>query len=275
MAIVQPALRAEPRWRPSPMITVSILAHVVAAATAATWPETWPFVLAVIVGNHLLLGVAGLLPRSSLLGPNWSRLPERSAARGEIALTVDDGPDPQVTPRVLDILDQFDAQATFFCVGDKALLHPDICREIVRRGHAIENHSQSHSYQFAAFGPRRIALDVDRGQETVHSLTGVTPRFFRPAAGLRSVFLDPVLARRGLRLVSWTRRGFDTREHRADVVYRRLTRNLRARDILLLHDGNSALTDAGVPVILEVLPRLLHALREAKLHSVTLRSAIP
>lgn len=275
MAIVQPALQAGPRWRPSPMIALSILAHVVAAATVATWPETWPIVLVGIIGNHLLLGVAGLLPRNSLLGPNWSRLPGSSAARGEIALTMDDGPDPQVTPRVLDILDRYEARATFFCVGYKALLHPDICREIVRRGHAIENHSQSHSYQFAAFGPRRIALDVDRGQETVHLLTGETPRFFRPAAGLRSVFLDPVLARRGLSLASWTRRGFDTRENRAAVVYRRLTRNLRAGDILLLHDGNSARSAAGVPVILEVLPLLLQALREAGLHSVTLRSAIP
>jgi len=257
------------------MIVLSVLAHLVGAVTVATWIETWPIVLVAILGNHLLLGVVGLLPRSTLLGPNWSRLPGKSAARGEIALTIDDGPDPLVTPQVLEILDHYDARATFFCVGDRALLYPDLCREIARRGHTIENHSQSHSYQFAAFGPKRIALDVDRGQETVYSIIGETPRFFRPTAGLRSVLLDPVLARRGLQLVSWTRRGYDTRESRADVVYRRLTRNLQAGDILLLHDGSAARSAAGVPVILDVLPRLLQALREAGLRSVTLRSAIP
>jgi len=84
-----------------------------------------------------------------------------------------------------------------------------------------------------------------------------------------------VLARRGLRLVTWTRRGFDTRERRPDVVFNRLVRNLRGGDILTLHDRNAARTAAGVPVILEVLPRLLDEIRGAGLHPVTLRSTLP
>ena len=275
MPIAHSSLPPEYRWRPSPLITMSMVAHAVAVAIVMTWYDTWPVVLGSVAGIHVLLGAAGLMPRSSLLGPNWSRLPAAAAARGEVALTIDDGPDPLVTPQVLDILDRHGARASFFCVGDMALRYPDLCREIVRRGHAIENHSQSHSYVFAAFGPRRVATDVDRGQHTVYSLTGETPRFFRPAAGLRSVFLDPVLAQRGLRLVSWTRRGFDTCDGRADAVYRRLSRDLKAGDVLLLHDGNAARTAAGVPVIVAVLPRLLTAIQDAGLHSVTLRSAIP
>jgi peptidoglycan-N-acetylglucosamine deacetylase len=275
MDIVQPKSRPESRWRPTPLTAVSMLLHAAAPATVLILPDTWPFAVGAIAGNHLLLGFAGLRPRSSLLGPNWTRLPASSEARGEVALTIDDGPDPLVTPQVLDILDLHDAKASFFCVGDEALRYPDLCREIVRRGHAVENHSQSHSRHFAAFGPRRTAVDVDRGQQTLRAITGETPRFFRPTAGLRSVFLDPVLARRGLRLASWTRRGFDTRECRADLVLRRLARNLHGGDILLLHDGNSARTAAGVPVILEVLPRLLDIIRDAGLHPVTLRSTIP
>ena len=275
MDIVQPKSRPESRWRPTPLTAVSMLLHAAAPATVLILPDTWPFAVGAIAGNHLLLGFAGLRPRSSLLGPNWTRLPASSEARGEVALTIDDGPDPLVTPQVLDILDLHDAKASFFCVGDEALRYPDLCREIVRRGHAVENHSQSHSRYFAAFGPRRTAVDVDRGQQTLRAITGETPRFFRPTAGLRSVFLDPVLARRGLRLASWTRRGFDTRECRADLVLRRLARNLHGGDILLLHDGNSARTAAGVPVILEVLPRLLDIIRDAGLHPVTLRSTIP
>ncbi len=274
MEIVHPAHQIKSRWRPSRLIVISLAVHVVAVALLFTIPAAWPMALAVIAGNHVLLGVAGLMPRSSLLGPNWSRLPPASAARNEIALTIDDGPDPEVTPQVLEILDRYGAKASFFCVGNEALRYPALCREIVRRGHAVENHSQSHCKHFAAFGPRRTALDVDHSQATLQTLTGEMPRFFRPIAGLRSVFLEPVLARRGLRLASWTRRGFDTCESRADQVYQRLVRNLASGDILLLHDGGAARTKAGVPVILEVLPRLLQTIQDAGLHCVSLRSAI-
>ena len=226
MDIVHSKARLMPRWRPTPLTAVTMLVHASAPATVLMLPEIWPFAVGALAGNHVLLGYAGMSPRSSLLGPNLTRLPASSAARGEVALTIDDGPDPVVTPQVLDILDRYGAKASFFCVGVEALRYPDICREIVRRGHAVENHSQSHSVYFAAFGPRRIAADIDGGQQTLRALTGETPRFFRPTAGLRNVFLDPVLARRGLRLASWTRRGFDTRERSADVVFGRLALQL-------------------------------------------------
>ncbi|HZO20962.1 MAG TPA: hypothetical protein VFB37_00575, partial [Steroidobacteraceae bacterium] len=84
----------------------------------------------------------------------------------------------------------------------------------------------------------------------------------------------PVLARLGLRLASWTRRGFDTVNRDPQVVLAKLTRNLSARDILLLHDGHAARTPAGRPVILEVLPRLLEAFAAAELKPISLRSAL-
>jgi len=272
MDLAHTVRRPQLRWHPSALLIISMGLHIAAGVLTGLRPEDWQIALGGIAANHLLLGIAGLLPRSSLLGPNLTRLPAAAAARGEVALTFDDGPDPQVTPQVLDLLQRYGAKATFFCVGDEALRYPTLCREIVRRGHAIENHSQTHSRLFAAFGPRRTAADVDLGQETLRALTGETPRFFRPTAGLRSVFLEPVLAPRGLQLASWTRRGYDTRESSAEVVYRRLVRNLRAGDILVLHDGNAARTATGVPVTLEVLPRLLETLNGAGLHSVTLRS---
>jgi hypothetical protein len=86
--------------------------------------------------------------------------------------------------------------------------------------------------------------------------------------------LDPVLSRLDLRLVSWTRRGFDTVNGDADSVCRRLTHRLRGGEILLLHDGHAARTRSGSPVILEVLPRLLAALALAGLKPVTLRAVM-
>jgi peptidoglycan/xylan/chitin deacetylase (PgdA/CDA1 family) len=92
---------------------------------------------------------------------------------------------------------------------------------------------------------------------------------------LRNPQLEPVLAHCGLRLCSWSKRGFDTRVGDADAVFNSLAHDLKGGDILLLHDGSSARTAQGKPVILDVLPRLLDNLAQTNLHSVTLRAAIP
>jgi peptidoglycan-N-acetylglucosamine deacetylase len=166
------------------------------------------------------------------------------------------------------------AHATFFCVGVRVERYADLAREIVGRGHHIENHSQRHRHNFSLLGPGAMAAEIARAQESILRATGCSPRFFRAPAGLRNPFLDPVLTRLQLRLASWTRRGFDTVNANADAVYRRLADPLQDGDILLLHDGNAARTRGGTPVILEVLPRLLDALAAKRLRPVTLRSAL-
>jgi peptidoglycan/xylan/chitin deacetylase (PgdA/CDA1 family) len=210
-----------------------------------------------------------------LLGPNWIRLPPQSGLSGRVAITIDDGPDPDVTPLVLSQLAEHRAQATFFCVGNRVERFAGLARDIVDRGHAVENHSQRHRHTFSVLGPRSIGAEIARAQESIFRATGSSPRFFRAPAGLRNPFLDPVLARMQLRLASWTRRGFDTVDANADAVYRRLVYPLQDGDILLLHDGNAARSRSGKAVILEVLPRLLEAMALKQLRPVTLRSALP
>jgi peptidoglycan-N-acetylglucosamine deacetylase len=144
----------------------------------------------------------------------------------------------------------------------------------VGRGHQIENHSQRHRHNFSLLGPGGMAAEISRAQESILRVTGSSPRFFRAPAGLRNPFLDPILTRLRLSLVSWTRRGFDTVNGNSDAVYRRLANPLEDGDILLLHDGNAARGRGGAPVILEVLPRLLDALAVKQLRPVTLRSAL-
>jgi peptidoglycan/xylan/chitin deacetylase (PgdA/CDA1 family) len=262
-------------WTPAPAIRLSVALHGAAGAAVFLAPALWPWALGAVAADHLLLTAAGLWPRSRLLGPNLLRLPAGAAARREVALTLDDGPDPEVTPRVLDLLDAAGAKASFFCIGRRARRHPALCREIAARGHRVENHGDSHSKAFAAFGPRRLLADIGACQATLADITGQPPRFFRPTAGLRSPLLEPVLARLDLRLAAWTRRGFDTRSGDPDRVYRRLAAGLAAGDILLLHDGHAARTADGAAVILAVLPRILHTLGRESLQAVTLAAAIP
>ena len=261
------------RLLPSPLTRSSALLHLGAAASLIARPRAWPWAVGAVVADHLLLAGSGLLPRSALLGPNLTRLPEPARARRAVALTIDDGPDPEVTPQVLAILDRSGARATFFCIGRQVASHPELAREIVARGHALENHSYSHRHDFSLLGPRRIAQEIGEAQSTIRAISGSAPSFFRAPAGLRSPLLEPALARAGLALVSWTRRGFDTVSGDPCRVLERLTRDLAAGDILLLHDGHAARTRSGAPVILEVLPRLLDTLAAAGLATVTLRSA--
>ena len=261
-------------YRPTTTIKASIGLHCAAGLGAAVQPELWALALGGIAANHLFLGSLGLWPRSTLLGPNIVRLPPASAARGEIAITFDDGPDAEVTPRVLDLLEAHGARASFFCIADRARSHAALCREIVRRGHAVENHSLRHSAAFPFHGMAGFRREVASAQAALADASGRAPTFFRAPAGLRNPLLDPVLHRLGLRLVSWTRRGFDTRVRDGAAVAARLTRNLAPGDILLLHDGGSIRTAEGTPVVLDALARVLAAAYAQGLRPVALHQAI-
>ncbi len=243
-------------YRPSKYLVASSAWNIAGLATLVIAPSRWPVIVGAIVANHLSLVGAGLAPRCGLLGPNIVRSETQAGGR-EVVLTFDDGPDPVVTPQVLDILDRAGAGASFFCVGARAAMLPDLVREIAARGRRVENHSLSHRNDFFFLGPRSLVREVAGAQEILTRLAPRAPNFFRAPAGIRSPLLEFVLRRCGLRLVSWTRRGFDTVARDPAHIVRRLTRDLRAGDILLLHDRPAIRGGASV---VEVLPRLLDAI---------------
>ena len=134
----------------------------------------------------------------------------------------------------------------------------------------MENHSYRHSNLFSFFVFGALSREIDRAQEILEEITGKRPRFFRAPAGLRNPWLDGALASRGLVLVSWSRRGFDTVVSDPARVVDRLTDGLAAGDVLLLHDGSPARTGGGRPVVLEALPLLLEELDRHNLRSIAL-----
>lgn len=262
--------RRPPRWRPTPFLLGSAAVHAAGLLAALRFPQHAPAVAATLFANHVALAAATLWPKGPLLGPNLTRLPDDAARQGEVALTFDDGPDPEVTAQVLDLLAERNARATFFCIGRRAEAFQDVAAEAVRRGHTLENHTWSHPNAFACYPPSAMRREIRRAQEVLEAISGRPPRFFRAPAGFRNFLLEPELLSQGLTLASWTRRGYDTVSRDPAAVSGRLLRNLAGGDVLLLHDGSAARDHRGRPVVLEVLPRLLDEIEARGLQAVPL-----
>jgi peptidoglycan/xylan/chitin deacetylase (PgdA/CDA1 family) len=173
-------------------------------------------------------------------------------------VTIDDGPDPQTTPRLLEVLDEQQVRATFFLIGERAERHPELAREIVARGHQVANHTATHPRaRFWAAGPARTRREVVDGSRMIEAATGLRPCWFRAPVGHSNLFTHPATDEAGLRVIGWTRRGLDGTSTRVPAILRRLTRNLQRGDILVVHDAT--------PVAAEVLEGLLERIKLAGL----------
>lgn len=158
------------------------------------------------------------------------------APQDGILLTFDDGPDPEVTPKVLDVLDRHGHKAVFFVVGKKAALHPDIVREIASRGHRVGNHTYNHSPYANFLGACRLRREIDAADQAIEAACGVRPTLFRPPLGISTHFMRRVLRATGHKAVGWSIRSLDTRRGPRQAVLDRIARRLRPGSIVLLHD---------------------------------------
>lgn len=171
----------------------------------------------------------------------------------EVWLTIDDGPDPDDTPRLLDLLDRHGAKATFFVIGERVARHPQLVREIVRRGHEVAHHTHSHPLAtFWCASPARLESELDRGMAALREC-GVRPRWFRPPVGIKHLLLARALAARDLRCVGWTLRSGDGRARSAEALAAAVAPRLRAGAIVLLHEGPGLAANVRVTGIARVL----------------------
>lgn len=189
-------------------------------------------------------------------------------ARG-VALTFDDGPSPEHTPRILDQLDEAGVKATFFLIGRKVLAFPDLARSIVERGHAVGVHGFTHSRLFSLLSPEAVRLDTAHAIDAIASATGQTPTLYRPPIGHTTPRVARALAAFDLTVVGWSVRGFDgLPSARPERVAARIVPRLADGAIVLLHDA--AERDDFKPASLEALPRILAAMQRQDLAGVRL-----
>lgn len=259
MALHRPRLARLALWTTS--------AAGLCAGAAALLGARPPFALALAgLALEATLATAGVLaPSLGVFGTVHTRGP---AERAELALTFDDGPNPDTTPRVLALLAEHGARATFFVVGAKALAHPALVRAITAAGHAIGVHGHVHDPLYALRSARFVERDLARACAAVERATGVAPRLFRPPIGFVSGAVAVAAERRGLTLVGWSVRTLDGFSGTApERVLARATAALERGAILLLHDA--AARDDRVPPGLAVLPELLARVRQRGLEPVT------
>lgn len=185
-----------------------------------------------------------------------------------IALTFDDGPHPVHTRKVLDILDGAGAKGTFFVIGEKAVAHPDVVAEIVRRGHEVGLHSFSHDHILFMRPQSAIASDILRTRDAVESASGVRSTLFRPPVGFSSPRTRVAVRETGVTVVGWSARAFDgAGRPTIDQIVKRVDRSLADGAIVLLHDAAERGDEA--PTSIDALPSLLQRLEERGLRAVT------
>lgn len=211
------------------------------AAGAAAWALLppglgLPGVGAVVAAASGLVASRVWSIQSQWAVPTVFRLP---AGTPHLALTFDDGPDPEITPRVLDLLAEFGAQATFFVVGSRVEAHPGVLRQVQAAGHQIGSHSHIHAVGFHFLRVGAMVQEIERGRAAIAGVTGEAPLAFRPPVGLRVPTLRRALQRIADPLVcfTWTERALDTKGHPAAVLVARLRPALRPGAILAMHDG--------------------------------------
>ena len=208
---------------------------------------------------------AAVAPSSQIFGPTVRRLHDPTA----IALTFDDGPNPAMTPRLLDLLDRYRAKASFFLIGRNAHAFPGLVKEMANRGHSIGNHTETHP-NLTFLSARRIAHEIDSCDEAVFEASGKKCMWMRPPYGYRSPFLDGIVRRRpGAKVVMWSAMAWDWKPQSPLRVIKHLCR-VRGGDIVLLHDGDHRMAEGDRRHTLEATEYWLPRWRDAGLRCVSL-----
>ncbi|MBT4092220.1 MAG: polysaccharide deacetylase family protein [Deltaproteobacteria bacterium] len=188
--------------------------------------------------------------------------------RAEISLTFDDGPDPETTPRLLELLARYGVKGVFFVIGEKAAANPDLIREILDEGHEIGNHSESHDVFLMLRGRKKIAAEIRSCQETLAGFS-IIPKTFRPPVGITNPHLRPILESLKMRCVGFSCRPLDFGNRRLKGMKDKVLKKIQAGDILLLHDCRPH-GAATVDQWLEQIEGILSGLQEKRLQAVPL-----
>jgi len=178
-----------------------------------------------------------------------------------VAITFDDGPHLEFTPKALDLLQKHNAKATFFCIGEQVEKHPEILKRIMAEGHSIGNHTYSHSRSFGFFNTEKVVSELKQTSQLIQDLTEKEMLLYRPAFGVTNPMIEKALKQLKVHSIGWNVRSLDTTLRSEKMILNRITRKVSKGDTILLHDTSQK--------SINVLEQLLLFLQEKNLESVT------
>lgn len=203
---------------------------------------------------------------SKVFGPVLGHLPTRER---EIALTFDDGPNPDATPRILDTLGELGVIATFFVLGRHAERWPDLVHRAVAEGHQLGNHGYFHR-KLHLKSPFYVKRDLGLGKRAIERAGAQTPRFFRAPHGFRSPWVSAIAGSMGERTIGWSLGVWDSDQPGVTTIVDRTMEGVRPGSIVLLHDGDGYNADGNRLQTAAALPRIINGLRDRGYEFVTL-----
>ncbi len=164
----------------------------------------------------------------------------------KIALTFDDGPDPDVTPQVLEILRKHNIRGTFFCIGERLTHYKDVGKHIHQHGHLIGNHSFHHGFFFDLLPAKKMEKDLRQTDQEIAAITGQKPEWFRPPYGVTNPALAKTVHRTGHQVAGWSLRSMDTLDRNAETISEQVKSKIELGTVILFHD-----TQAILPEVME------------------------
>jgi len=189
----------------------------------------------------------------------------RIESNSKVVLTFDDGPDEDLTPKILEILRKNNVKAVFFVIGQKAEMLPGLVKQIFDEGHIIGNHSYRHHNFYGFWSSEKVADDLRKAGDTIKKIIGVRPRFFRPPFGVTNPNIKKAVKHLKLSPVGWSLRSLDTTTRDFDKLNKRISK-VKAGDIVLFHDRI-----AGIDIIIS---DFIKKCRQQKLEFVPLDEAL-
>ncbi|WMJ72402.1 polysaccharide deacetylase family protein [Cytophagaceae bacterium ABcell3] len=191
------------------------------------------YILILVFYSGLVIGGAFLIGMNFFVRAVNSFVTDKK----EIALTFDDGPSALYTPKVLDLLNKYDAKGTFFCIGKSLESERVLAERILKEGHLIGNHTYGHSPFFPFYRKKRVVEEISRTNNIIQEISGKAPLAFRPPYGITNPSIAGAINHLGMKVFGWNIRSFDTTAKDFRKVVKRVTAQIKPGAIILLHDN--------------------------------------
>jgi len=242
-------------------ITTAVAFLILLAAQYFFKIPLWSYFLLAFISLFITMFGSGLIQWNYHVKSLHSN---KSINKNQVAITFDDGPNFEFTPKILHLLNKYNAKATFFCVGKHIEDQPELFKNIIDQGHTVGNHTYSHATNFGFLKTTKVISELQKTNDIVNNLTGLSMNFYRPAFGVTNPRIKKAIKIIGLQSIGWNIRSLDTTSRSSEKILLRITKKISKGDVILLHD-------TSLKTIL-ILEQLLLFLQQKKMESVTIDS---